>query len=264
MADATDSKKKRRPYAKYAFHNIYNYALMGAVGAVAIVTGTWIPLAIGAGLEAMWMLNAPGSKLLQKTWFDKVHDEKEQAETRARRGELLKLLGPEDVARVGRLQDKQREILKQAEDNPQFTLDLLRSELLKLDKLVDGYIELAVNTTRYEQYLANIAFEDLEEELRRYSRAAEKEEDPQLRRTAKKNLEVLMTRQSKLAELRKYTQGARAQLDLIENTFRLIGDQILTMHSPAELGGQLDELMDGVEAVRSTATEHRQLLGQTS
>ena len=73
-----------------------------------------------------------------------------------------------------------------------------------------------------------------------------------------------LTRQSKLAELRKYTQGARAQLDLIENTFRLIGDQILTMHSPAELGGQLDELMDGVEAVRSTATEHRQLLGQTS
>jgi len=259
-----DAGKKRRPYFKYAFHNIYNYALMGAVGAVAVVTGSWLPLAIGAGLEALWMLNAPGSKILQKTWFDKVHDEKEQAATRVRRGEQLKLLGPEDVARIGRLEDKQREILRQAEDNPQFTLDLLRTELIKLDKLVDGFIELAVNCTRYEQYLANVAFEDLEEELRRYRRAADEEEDPQLRRTAKKNLEVLLTRQSKLAELRKYTQGARAQLDLIENTFRLIGDQILTMHTPAELAGQLDELMDGVEAVRSTASEHRQMLAQST
>jgi hypothetical protein len=44
-------------------------------------------------------------------------------------------------------------------------------------------------------------------------------------------------------------------MDLIENTFRLLADQIVTMHSPKELGGQLDGLIDGVEAVRSTARE---------
>jgi hypothetical protein len=49
-------------------------------------------------------------------------------------------------------------------------------------------------------------------------------------------------------------------MGLIENTFRLLADQIVTMRSPRELGGQLDELIDGVEVVRSTAREAEALL----
>ena len=53
---------------------------------------------------------------------------------------------------------------------------------------------------------------------------------------------------------------ARGQLELIENTFRLLADQIVTMRSPTELSGQLDELLDGVEAVRQTTRETDRLL----
>ena len=104
------------------------------------------------------------------------------------------------------------------------------------------------------------ARQGLERELRRSEAASQGEADPQLRRTAKKNLDVLLQRKEKLQELYRYTQGARAQLELVENTFRLIGDQILTMKTPKELGGQLDELMDGVEAVRSVAAEREMLM----
>jgi len=192
--------------------------------------------------------------------FDRVHDEKERVATRVRRDAQLRQLGPADVERAGRLEAKQQEIMRLAAENPQFTLDLLFGELVKLGRLVDGFLELALNCTRYEQYLGTVDFDDLESELRRWREASEEEKDPQLRATAKKNLDVLLRRQEKLGDLRRYTAGARAQLDLIENTFRLIGDQILTMQSPAELGGQLDELIDGVEAVRSTAAERDRLL----
>ena len=255
---------EKRPYAKYAFHNLYNYTLMAAVGAVTIVSGTWLPLAVGAGLEALWMLNAPGSRLLQKRWFDKVHDEKEQAARAERRKAALAAFGPEDAQRVAALQEKQDQINKLAQENPKFTADLLAAELKKLDTLVDGFIDLAQGATRYQQYLETVDFEALEAELRRYREASEREPDPQLRTTAKKNLAVLMSRQEKLAGLSKYIAGARAQLDLIENTFRLIGDQILTMSSPQELGGQLDDLLDGVEAIRSTAAEREQMMAQTA
>ena len=255
-----DNTRSKKPYGKYAFHNLYNYTLMGAVGVLAVVSGSWLPLAIGAGLEAIWMLNAPGSRLLRKTWFDRVHDEKERVATRVRRDAQLRQLGPADVERAGRLEAKQQEIMRLAAENPQFTLDLLFGELVKLGRLVDGFLELALNCTRYEQYLGTVDFDDLESELRRWREASEEEKDPQLRATAKKNLDVLLRRQEKLGDLRRYTAGARAQLDLIENTFRLIGDQILTMQSPAELGGQLDELIDGVEVVRSTAREAEALL----
>ncbi len=42
--------------------------------------------------------------------------------------------------------------------------------------------------------------------------------------------------------------------------FRLLADQIVTMRSPQELCGQLDELLDGVEAVRQTSRQTEKLL----
>jgi hypothetical protein len=75
-----------------------------------------------------------------------------------------------------------------------------------------------------------------------------------------KNLGVLQARKAKVAEIRQYLVTVRGQQDLIENTFKLLADQIVTMRSPQELSGQLDELMDGVEAVRQTARETDKLL----
>ena len=40
-----------------------------------------------------------------------------------------------------------------------------------------------------------------------------------------------------MKEIRRYLDLARGQLDLIENSFQLIGDQIVTMQSPQELSG---------------------------
>jgi hypothetical protein len=53
---------------------------------------------------------------------------------------------------------------------------------------------------------------------------------------------------------------ARGQLDLIEQSFQLIGDQIVTMQSPQELTGQLDELLDGVESIKQTAADTERML----
>ena len=58
-----------------------------------------------------------------------------------------------------------------------------------------------------------------------------------------------------MKEIGRYLDVARGQLDLIENSFQLIADQIVTMQSPQELSGQLNELLDGVESIRQTAVE---------
>ena len=80
------------------------------------------------------------------------------------------------------------------------------------------------------------------------------------RTLAQKNIAVLEKRKEKYAEIRSYLSSARGQLELIENTFRLLADQIVTMRSPTELSGQLDDLLDGVEAVRQTTRETDKLL----
>ena len=77
---------------------------------------------------------------------------------------------------------------------------------------------------------------------------------------ARKNLAVILKRFDKMKEIQHYLTLARGQLDLIENSFRLIADQIVTMQSPQELTGQLDELLDGVESIKQTAADTERIL----
>ena len=54
----------------------------------------------------------------------------------------------------------------------------------------------------------------------------------------------------------------RGQLNLIENTFQLLRDQILTMSSPDELSDQLDELTRSVDAIETADKETRSLMNR--
>jgi len=71
---------------------------------------------------------------------------------------------------------------------------------------------------------------------------------------------VIQKRVERVHEITRYLGVARAQLDLIENSFQLIADQIVTMQSPNELSGQLDDLLDGVDSIRQTALDTEKLL----
>jgi hypothetical protein len=259
MAPSGDEEKKRPPYAKYAFRNPYNLAILGGLMSTAALTGNWWLGLVGAGWEALWMLFAPDSKLLRKVWFDKIFAAEQDAAKRRELDAKFKLLPETDAMRCLALREKQEQIMKLATENPSFTVDLLSGELQKLDDLVRAFVELSVTCARYQDYLQSVDLDEIERDLRRYQQITERS-DGERRQLAQKNLAVLQKRKEKYAEIRGYLSSARGQLELIENTFRLLADQIVTMTSPRELGGQLDELLDGVEAVRQTTRETDKLL----
>ena len=256
---AEEKKAEKAPYARYAFKNPYNYAVMGGFASAAVLTGNWWLGVVGAGFEALWMLFAPDSRLLRKLWFDKVWsqevDEKKRAELEAK----FKTLPESDAMRCLALKEKQEQIDRLAKENPAFTVELLAGELGKLDALVRSFVELSVTCARYHDYLRSVDLNEIESDLMRYRKIME-HSTGEKRDIAQKNLAVLEKRKEKTTEIYGYLSSARGQLELIENTFRLLADQIVTMRSPQELGGQLDELLDGVEAVRQTTRETDKLL----
>jgi hypothetical protein len=69
------------------------------------------------------------------------------------------------------------------------------------------------------------------------------------------NLEVLRERKKRMEDLATSTQAARGQMDLLDNTLRLLGDEIMAMTSPTELGERLEELRVGVSAIRETSND---------
>jgi hypothetical protein len=253
---------EKRPYFKWAFANPYNISLLVGAVAASVLTLNPLPAIIALGLEGLWLLHGPESKLLRRIlWdprFEKLRLSLEQEQLEAR---IKNLVGPERE-RVEYLVGKQQEIQRLAAQNPSFTGELLRSELQKTGRLVDAFIDMAVTCSRYEAYLDSIDISDLDGDRRRWEKIVKEadEQDPATE-IARKNLAVILKRFEKLTEIRRYLTIAKGQLDLIENSFQLIADQIVTMQSPQELTGQLNELLDGVESIKQTAIDTERLLG---
>jgi len=266
------------PYFRYAVHNPYNYALLTGVGAASLLTGNGFLALAGVGLEALWMAWAPGSTLLRRLWFDRAHAAAQAEAAAAERAKKLAGLPDEDKVRVVELERLRDQIRVLAHDNRALTTELLRDELTKVEALGASFTELLLSSRRYRNYLASVDLGGLEAELREQERRLAAKGDggkgggkpgatagtDELDGLARKNLAILQKRREKLSEMKEYVTRAEAQMQLVENTFRLLADQILTMRSPAELSGQLDDLIDGVEAVRSTEREAEGLMEATS
>ncbi len=251
----------RNPYLKMAFTNPYNLSLFAGALAAAGITLNPILAVVALGLEGLWLLHAPDSKRLKHLLWDPRFEKLRSALQAQERAARLGNVGEEERGRVDTLVARQEEIRRLAAQNPSFTGDLLRGELVKTDRLVDAFVEMAVTCARYESYLGSIDTDALEKDRRRYEQASKGGEPADPRTTiAKKNLSIVSRRLEKVQEIRSYLSVARGQLDLIENSFQLIADQIVTMQSPQELSGQLDELLDGVEAIRQTAQDTEKIL----
>lgn len=251
---------EKPPYLKFAFANPYNLTLLGGTIAAALLT--WNPLLalVSLGVEAVWLVNADSSVLRRFVWdpkFERLQQEARKAEREARVASLNKT----DRARVEGLVAKQEDIHRLAGQNPSFTGELLRTELTKTDRLVDAFVDMAVTSARYEDYLDSVNVDGLDADRARLEHEikAGQEGDPQVD-LGKKNLAIILKRLDKMKEIGRYLDVARGQLDLIENSFELIADQIVTMQSPQELSGQLNELLDGVESIRQTKVETDRIL----
>jgi hypothetical protein len=251
----------RYPYLKMAFTNPYNLSLFTGALAAAGLTLNPVLAVVALGLEGLWLLHAPDNSRLRHLLWDPKFEKLRKAIEAQERAQRLAGVGDEDRRRVDALVARQEEIRRLAAQNPSFTGELLRNELVKTDRLVNAFVEMAVTCSRYEAYLGSIDADALERDRRRYDQAARSGEPADPRTTiAKKNLSIVGRRLEKVQEIRSYLSVACGQLDLIENSFQLIADQIVTMQSPQELSGQLDELLDGVEAIRQTAQDTDKML----
>jgi len=159
------------------------------------------------------------------------------------------------------LVDRQRENTPAGLAEPSFTGDLLRSELVKTDKLVDAFIDLAVTCSRYEQYLVTVDVAAVERERGRWEKTIENGEGSgQEVDIARRNLAILGKRLDKVREIRRYLDVARGQLDLIENSFQLTRRPDRDDAVAAGAVGQLNDLLAGVESIEQSAADTERML----
>jgi hypothetical protein len=249
-------------YVKLAFANPYNLSLLAGGLAASAITLNPIPAVVALGLEGLWLLHGPDNPVLRRLLWDPRREAARKEREDFDRQVRLRNLGSAERSRVAALVARRAQIGSLAAQNPSFTGELLRTELVKADRLVDAFVDLSLTCSRSQSYLDSVDARELQRDCERYD-AAVRAGTPGDQQTALavQNLAIVRKRQERMREIGRSLGVARGQLDLIENSFQLIADQIVTMQSPQQLSGQLDELLTGVEAIRETARDTADLLG---
>jgi hypothetical protein len=256
-----DDRKRVRtddepPYGRYAFLNPYNLSLLVGASATAAATGHWWIAVCAAATEGLWMLFAPDSKILQRTLWEKRWQRSKRGDVEDRQNKKFLRLTPEDQVRATALRDQRARINQLAADNPTLAVDLMKDELAKLDGLLEDFLDLAIVCGRCETQLRGFDVVDLQRRWQFYQDQVkhfpkgDKRSD-----VAAKNIEVLGQRRNRMDAMQRNLQTARGHMDLMENSFRLLGDEIVTMADPTELATRLDDLRIGVQAIRETSEE---------
>jgi hypothetical protein len=260
---AEETFPEKPSYFKYTFANPYNLTLLGGALVASVLTLNPLIAVAALSVEGLWLLHGSQSRFMQRLLWDPLYEkEKLEFEQRRRMAQVEKL-GTGGQQRVFGLIEKEKQIQQLAMQNPSFTGDLLRGEIVKTHNLVNSFIDLAVTCARYENYLSSIDVGQLENTKNHWQKIVENADaktDALELDIAKKNLAIIQKRIERVAEIRRYLKIAYGQTNLIENSFQLLADQIVTMQSPNELSGQLDELLDGVESIKETAKETEQIL----
>jgi hypothetical protein len=234
-----------------------NLLLLGAAGVSAVLTGSWLPLAVGAGAELLWL--AVGRRLGRgAAYFEYVQRQHQLAERSRGTQARLSQLSEADRRRYLELDRLAQDIQGLVAEAGEVEREMLAPELEKVRRLVEAFLELAARAARYEAFVGESDVDALEAEARRQEALVARAQGDD-KALAVSNLEVLQARLQRGLEVRGLLKSARGQLNLVENTLRLLRDQVASMDDPGHIAGQLDELVQSVEAIEASAKETRAL-----
>ena len=240
-------------FVKAAFHLQYNWIAMAGAAAFAVVSGSALPILLGAGLELMYLSLVPNNSRFQRlvrSW--QWEDQKRSYQVKL--SAMFSELPPEmrtryaHVAEVceairanyGRLSATSQMFVKQMED--------------KLQGLQQGYVRLLWAAHQQREYLqlTNPAEIQREQELLQKGLAADA---PKVQEINRKRIEILAKRIEKFQKIRENRQVIDAQCAATEDVLQLIRDQSVTMRDPQQISDQLETLVQDVEQTEQAVKE---------
>src|SRR5512132_4175093 len=225
---------ERPNYLKAAFLNVYNLGLVGGAAAASALTGEWVLGAVALGLEAMWLMFAPDTAPWRRLVDRQAREEREKRD----RDRVLKMMDglPErEWSRARALDELRKEIERDMQTNPSFHAILVQPELDKLTSLHAQFVGLATACVRAETYLASSDPKDLGRQIEVQKNLINTLKDAAAQEIARRNIQVLERRLETMKEIQNFLARARGQMNLLENSVRLLRDQVLTMANPGQL-----------------------------
>lgn len=179
-------------YLKEAFHIQYNWIALGAAGAFALVSGSFLPVLLAAGAELMYLATVPNNwrfQRLVRSW--KLAEEKQQ--TQQSLADLLKHLPADLQTRYIKLAEVCggiRANFAQLSSNSQIFVQQMDS---RLEGLLHGYARLLQAAYQQRQYAKTVDPEVIKNEIATLQKRLGTD-PPKVQEIEKKRIEILSKR----------------------------------------------------------------------
>ncbi len=250
---AEDKDDGGTSYVKAAFHWQYNWIAMAGAAGFALVSGSALPILLGAGVELIYLSTVPHNSRFQRLVRSWRYEEQKREREKSLSAMFYEL-PPEMRTRYARLDAMCRDIrenYKRLSSTSQMFVDQMES---KLEGLSQSYVRLLNAAFHHREYLRVTDPESIKREAAQLQKDLA-QDSPKVQEINRKRIEILNKRTEKFEKVRENCQIVDAQCAAVEDVLQLIRDQSVTMHDPQQISDHLDNLVKDVEQTEETVRE---------
>jgi hypothetical protein len=245
---------KKPSLFRRAFFNQYNFILLGAAGLFSIVTFTWLPLLVGSGIEALWLVLGSDSAPF-KRWVAIQDGKEEQARVQQASKAALAVLEPAYLNRFRELEAVSQRISALANENPSLETQLIQGEMDKLGGLLHSFLEMAVTHQRLGHYLADNDETDMRRDIEATERALKHEQNAEVCAGLRQSMALAQKRLKQHQSIEASYRLLGVKMDTLDKSFRYLESHVVAISEREELTKEIDELILGVDAVSEIGDE---------
>ncbi len=240
-------------YVKEAAKLQYNWITLAGLAGLALVSGTALPLLLGAGLELMYLAVVPQNARFQRlvrSW--KYADERRRQEQQL--SSMFQEIPTDMRLRYADL-DKIAAAIRENYSRLSSTSQIFAQQMEdKLHGLMQAYVRLLHAAWQHREYLRTTELRVVERELAQLQKEQESD-TPKVQEINRKRIDILNKRVEKFKKIRENCEVIDAQCAAVEDVLGLIRDQSVTMRDPQQITDHLESLVHDVEQTEETVRE---------
>ena len=242
--------------------NIGALLLTGAAAAYSATTGIIEPtfiLASALMAEGVYLVTVPASNFYRKIVERRsryLHDDWQ----RKQRLELIKTFDPREREAVEYLSWMKSQI---ASNFKKFArLKETPPQIRELETTWEAFVDLLDEYRRRKNHLRSINRQAIENQLRQAERSWEFA-DEATKPLHEKNVGILRRRLNTFDDIERSIKHVEAQLQMIENFFGLVNDQVVTMPTPEQISMlDFDTLLSSIETTKEILSQTAPVMSQ--
>ncbi|HZN10389.1 MAG TPA: hypothetical protein VFC61_01860 [Blastocatellia bacterium] len=242
--------------------NIGGLLLSGAAAAYAATLGVVEPTIVLAGAlvaEGAYLAVVPASSFYRRI-VDRRSRHLVEEWRKKQRLELIKTFDPREREAVEYLSWMKRQI---ADNFKKFArLQEAPPQIQELETTWEAFVDLLDEYRRRKNHLRAINRQAVENQLRQAERAAGQTDDA-TRPLHERNVSILRRRLQTFDDIERSVKRVEAQLQMIENFFGLVNDQVVTMPTPEHISAlDFDSLLSSIEMTKEILQQTAPIMTQ--